>query len=310
MKGLQKSLAIGYVLAASGGIFWAIGGASGQYLFQHNEMSSNWLVPLRLSVAGVLLLVFSLMRQQDILEVWRDKHNILDILIFGLIGSALCQYAYYTSIQYSNVALATVLVYTSPAMILVYTMMKEKRLPKLYEAGCVFLVIAGAFICSTHLNFQSLVITPQALFWGLISAASFVAYTMQPQRLMHKFDILVIIGWGMIVGGIALLLIFRPWNISVLVNSVLYRNMAIVIIPGTVFAFYFYQAGVNIVGSITGSILCSVEPVASMVISVLFLHVPLTTLDFVGFILIISTIPIIALGNSRWDTNPVTSESA
>lgn len=299
MKGLQKSMAIGYVLAASGGIFWAVGGASGQYLFQYNGMSSNWLVPIRLAVAGVLLLAISLIRQQNILEVWKDKHNIIDILIFGLIGSALCQYAYYTSIQYSNVALATVLVYTSPAMILVYTLWREKRLPKLYEAGCVSLVIAGAFICSTHLNFQSLVITPQALFWGLISAASFVAYTMQPQRLMHQFDILVVIGWGMIVGGIALLLIFQPWNISVLINATLYRSMAIVIIPGTLFAFYFYQAGVNIVGSVTGSILCSVEPVASMIISVLFLNVPLTALDFLGFFLILATIPIIALGNSR-----------
>ena len=118
MKGLQKSLAMGYILAVCGGIFWAVGGACGQYLFQHNQMTSNWLVPIRLTVAGCILLAFSLLRRQNIWAVWHTKQTVIDILIFGLLGSALCQYAYYTSIQYSNVALATVLAYTSPAMIL------------------------------------------------------------------------------------------------------------------------------------------------------------------------------------------------
>ena len=305
MNGLKKSLALGYILAISGGIFWAVGGACGQYLFQHNNMTSNWLVPVRLTTAGFLLLLFALLRRENLLSVWKTKQDIFDILLFGLLGSALCQYGYYTSIQYSNVALATVLAYMSPAMILVYTVIKEQRLPKLYEAVCVLLVVAGAFVCTTHLNPGSLAVTPEALFWGLISAASFVVYTMQPRRLLQKFDLVMIIGWGMVIGGITLILLFRPWTIHVTVNSTLFLNMAVVILFGTVFSFCFYQAGVTIVGSITGSILSSVEPVASMIISVLFLQVPLTLLDFAGFILILASIPIIALSDKKQQKKPM-----
>ena len=305
MNGLKKSLALGYILAIRGGVFWAVGGACGQYLFQHNNMTSNWLVPVRLTTAGFLLLLFALLRRENLLSVWKTKQDIFDILLFGLLGSALCQYGYYTSIQYSNVALATVLAYMSPAMILVYTVIKEQRLPKLYEAVCVLLVVAGAFVCTTHLNPGSLAVTPEALFWGLISAASFVVYTMQPRRLLQKFDLVMIIGWGMVIGGITLILLFRPWTIHVTVNSTLFLNMAVVILFGTVFSFCFYQAGVTIVGSITGSILSSVEPVASMIISVLFLQVPLTLLDFAGFILILASIPIIALGDKKQQKKPM-----
>ena len=305
MNGLKKSLALGYILAISGGIFWAVGGACGQYLFQHNHMTSNWLVPVRLTISGILLLLFALLRGENLLSVWKTKQDIFDILLFGLLGSALCQYGYYTSIQYSNVALATVLAYMSPAMILVYTVIKEQRLPKLYEAVCVLLVVVGAFVCTTHLNPGSLAVTPEALFWGLISAASFVVYTMQPRRLLQKFDLVMIIGWGMVIGGITLILLFRPWTIHVTVNSTLFLNMAVVILFGTVFSFCFYQAGVTIVGSITGSILSSVEPVASMIISVLFLQVPLTLLDFAGFILILASIPIIALGDKKQQKKPM-----
>ena len=305
MNGLKKSLALGYILAISGGIFWAVGGACGQYLFQHNHMTSNWLVPVRLTISGILLLLFALLRGENLLSVWNTKQDSFDILLFGLLGSALCQYGYYTSIQYSNVALATVLAYMSPAMILVYTVIKKQRLPKLYEAVCVLLVVAGAFVCTTHLNPGSLAVTPEALFWGLISAASFVVYTMQPRRLLQKFDLVMIIGWGMVIGGITLILLFRPWTIHVTVNSTFFLNMAVVILFGTVFSFCFYQAGVTIVGSITGSILSSVEPVASMIISVLFLQVPLTLLDFAGFILILASIPIIALGDKKQQKKPM-----
>ena len=305
MNGLKKSLALGYILAISGGIFWAVGGACGQYLFQHNNMTSNWLVPVRLTISGILLLLFALLRGENLLSVWKTKQDIFDILLFGLLGSALCQYGYYTSIQYSNVALATVLAYMSPAMILVYTVIKKQRLPKLYEAVCVLLVVAGAFVCTTHLNPGSLAVTPEALFWGLISAASFVVYTMQPRRLLQKFDLVMIIGWGMVIGGITLILLFRPWRIHVNVNSTLFLNIGVVIFFGTVFSFCFYQAGVTIVGSITGSILSSVEPVASMIISVLFLQVPLTLLDFAVFILILASIPIIALGDKKQQKKPM-----
>ena len=299
MNGLQKSMLTGYVLAISGGIFWAVGGSCGQYLFQHNNMTSNWLVPIRLTAAGILLLTFATVRQQNILGIWTNKQNIIDILIFGLIGSALCQYAYYTSIQYSNVALATVLAYTSPIMILLYTVAKEKRPPKLYETLCVLLVMAGAFVCTTHLNIGSLAVNPLALIWGLLSAATFVVYTIQPQRLLRQFDLMVVIGWGMLLGGIALMALFQPWQIDVTVNSTLFLCMSIIVVLGTVCSFCFYQAGVSIVGSITGNILSSVEPVASMIISVLFLNVPLMGLVFLGFALILVCIPIMALGNGQ-----------
>ena len=103
----------------------------------------------------------------------------------------------------------------------------------------------------------------------------------------------------MLLGGIALMALFQPWQIDVTVNSTLLLCMAIIVVLGTVCSFCFYQAGVGIVGSITGNILSSVEPVASMVISVLFLNVPLTGLDFLGFALILICIPIMALGNGK-----------
>ena len=117
---------------------------------------------------------------------------------------------------------------------------------------------------------------------------------------MAKHDLFGVIGWGMVVGGVATIVLFKPWTIHVDLTTPLLLYVGGVVLFGTILSFCFYQAGARLVGSLTASILSAVEPVASMFISVLILAVPLTFLDFVGFILILSTIPIIALGDHHY----------
>ncbi|MBQ5667882.1 MAG: EamA family transporter [Peptococcaceae bacterium] len=296
----KKSMTLGYLLAISGGIFWAVGGACAQLLFQECHVTSNWIVPVRLLTAGTMLVGFSALRGKPVFSIWKEANDIKDLLIFGLLGSAMCQYSYYTSIEYSNVALATVLSYMSPIAILLYMLWKEKRFPHLYETASVLLVVAGAYVCATHLQPGSLAVSPEALFWGIICAITFAIYTVQPARLMEKYDIFGVIGWGMVVGGIATVLLFHPWTIEVTITFPLLLYVAGVVVFGTILSFCFYQAGARLVGSLTASILSAVEPVASMIISVHFLAVPLVLLDFVGFVLILATIPIIALGDYHY----------
>ena len=212
-------MALGYCITILGGICWAIGGACGQTLFEQNRITSDWVVPIRLLLAGTLLVLFSALSGKHPMAVWKDKKNYPPLIAFGLIGSALCQYGYYTSIQYSNAAFATVLSYTAPVMILVYTVVKERRAPRGYELAAVLLVALGAFSCATQFKLGALHIAPLALIWGLLSAVAFAFYTITPQKLIQEYSLLPIVGWGMILGGIVLALLCRPWTVAVTVNA-------------------------------------------------------------------------------------------
>ena len=53
----------------------------------------------------------------------------------------MCQYSYYTSVQYANVAFATVLSYCSPIMILLWTIVSTRKKPHAYELASVALVV-------------------------------------------------------------------------------------------------------------------------------------------------------------------------
>ena len=186
--------------------------------------------------------------------------------------------------------------------------MKEHRAPRLYELAAVLLVALGAFSCATQFKLGALHIAPPALIWGLLSAVAFAFYTITPQKLIREYSLLPIVGWGMILGGIVLAFLCRPWTVAVTVNAHLFIMLAGVIFLGTICSFCFYQAGVSIVGGLAGSILSAAEPVTSVIISTLLLHVLFTPFDLAGFVMILTAIPLIAVGE-HWSEKHAASLS-
>ncbi len=236
------------------------------------------------------------------LDVWRERDGRRDILIFSIFGMMLCQYSYFTTIQYSNAGTATVLQYTGPALILVYLCVRDRKRPKAYELAALFCSMFGTFILATHGNVSELAIPARALLWGMISAVTLVVYTLQPAGLMKKHSTLLTLGWGMLIGGLALMLVMRPWTLSPVVDGQTVLAMTFIVLFGTICAFYFYLTGVKLVGASGASMLACIEPVAATVISVVWLKVRFQAVDLLGFVFVLSTVFIISLNQRKEGT--------
>lgn len=300
----EKNLRMkGVVLTLLGGTLWGFCGSCGQFLFQYKEVTSDWLVPFRLTLAGFLILVLLALKEKGrVLDVWREREGRRDIVIFSIFGMMLCQYSYFTTIQYSNAGTATVLQYTGPALILVYLCVRDRKRPKAYELAALFCSMFGTFILATHGNVSELAIPARALLWGMISAVTLVVYTLQPAGLMKKHSTLLTLGWGMLLGGLALMLVMRPWTLSPVVDGQTVLAMTFIVLFGTICAFYFYLTGVKLVGASGASMLACIEPVAATVISVVWLKVRFQAVDLLGFVFVLSTVFIISLNQRKEGT--------
>lgn len=298
-KSKPASRWVGYGMAISGGVLWAIGGSCGQELFRTNTITTGWLVPIRLVIAGVLFLMIAKCSGHAILPVWKQPKAWGRLLGYAVCGVAASQYSFYGCIEYANVAFSTVMCYICSIFILLYTMLRDRRRPKLYEITAVICVVVGVFACATHFDITCLSVSPLALGLGLLCGITAAVNTLLPLPLMDRFGLLPVMGWGMLLGGGVMSLLFRPWTVEPIVNTQLIVFMAIIILGGTIVAFAFYMRGIQLVGAVAGNVLSAVEPVAAVIISVLILNVDFTAADFVGFILILLTIPIIALGQTR-----------
>ena len=303
MKEQKNRQALGVVLTLTGGCLWGLCGSCGQFLFQYKKVTSDWLVPIRLTSAGLLILLYLAVRQRKkVLAVWKEREGRRDILVFSIFGMMLCQYSYFTTIQYSNAGTATVLQYTGPALILLYLCFRNRKKPKRYELIALFCSIFGTFILATHGNLSELAIPAKALLWGITSAVTLVVYTLQPAGLMKKYSTLLTLGWGMLIGGLVLMLLMNPWRLHPLVDGQTILALGFIVLFGTIFAFDFYLTGVKLVGASSASMLACIEPVAATVFSVAWLKVEFQSIDFIGFVFVISTVFIISLNQMREET--------
>lgn len=292
----KKGTIIGTFLTIAGGILWGISGVCGQFLFQNKDVTASWLVPLRLVTAGFLLLCYYLIRDKGkAFDIWKTKRNRIDIIIYGLAGMMLCQYSYFQTIEWSNAGTATVIQYLGPALIVVWVCLQTKRLPEKKEVLGVILAVTGIFLIATHGNPTTLALSQKALIMGLISAVSVVIYTVKPARMQAEFDTPLILAWGMLIGGTALTIAFRPWNNKVIFDGETFTALTFIILFGTMAGFSMYMTGVKMIGSVKASLYSCVEPVASMVLTAVWMKVSFTTPDLIGTVFVIATIIILAL---------------
>ena len=291
----RSKTALGILLSLSGGIFWGFSGSCGQYLFTYHAVDSKWLVVVRMIISGAILLGISAFRhKKEIFAVWKGKSNFLRMVAFTVFGLVMCQYAYFTAIQLSNAGTATVLQYLSPAMILVFLCVKRKKPPLLREAVAIILAIGGTFIIATGGNIGSLSISTSALIWGLLAGVFLACYSLIPEPLLKIADTPTVLGWGTLIGGIAMVPVFRPWENMPQISFPLVAALGGIIIFGTVLAYSFYLEGIHLIGATKASIISSIEPVAATVISAVWLGTDFTFTDIIGFAMIISTIFIIS----------------
>ena len=292
---MKKDANFGMLSTFVGGTLWGINGVMGNYLFLNKNVTTPWLIPYRLILAGFLLLGYLYYKKgSKIFDILKNPKDLLQIVLFGLIGMLGTQYTYFSAIQFSNAAIATVLTYFGPTLVLIYMCLREKRKPLKYEIVSICLSSFGVFLLATHGDITSLQISFKALVWGILSALSVVFYTVQPESLLKKYGASIVVAWGMMIGGIFITFVTKPWNISVTFDFVTFLVLMLIIVFGTIIAFILYLTGVNIIGPTKASIIACIEPVAATICAILFLGVTFDFLDLIGFICIISTIFIVA----------------
>jgi drug/metabolite transporter (DMT)-like permease len=286
----------GIILVLTAAIFWGISGTVAQYLFHQQGFSAEWLVVTRLLSSGILLLLFSqLGKQQNIWSIWKNKRDLIGIIIFGIFGMLGVQYTYFAAIQYGNAATATVLQYLAPVLITCFLCFQLKKLPAKYEMLAVLLALIGTFLLVTNGHIQTLSISKPAFLWGIVSAFALAFYTIQPGSLLSKYGSLVTVGWGMMIGGVGFSFIHPPWQFQGHWSFSSFLAVVFVVIFGTLIAFFCYLESTKYISASETSLLACAEPLSAAFLAVVWLHVPFGVGEWVGTFCIILTIFLLAV---------------
>jgi drug/metabolite transporter (DMT)-like permease len=285
----------GIILVVIAATFWGVSGTVAQFLFHQRGFTTNWLVVTRLILSGVGLLLFSKMgRKQNIWSIWKNKNDVIQLVIFGTLGMFGVQYTYFAAIQDGNAATATILQYLAPVLIACYLCLRTKSAPAKQEVFAIILALLGTFLLVTKGSIQSLSITGPALIWGILSAFALAFYTLFPGRLLAKWGSLQTVGWGMTIGGIGFGLISPPWHFQGSWSLSSFLAVVFVVIFGTLLAFFCFMESLKFIRASEASLLACVEPLSAAFLAVAWLHVSFGVAEWIGSFSIIATIFILS----------------
>jgi len=295
----------GLFLVITGAIFWGVGGTVAQKLFQQYAIDVNWLVTTRLLIAGFLLLTvqFLLKGRSQIVGVWKNKSAAFQLIIFGLLGMLAVQYTYMASIQHGNAAVATLLQYLAPVMIIIYLILRKQTVLSRQDIITVALALSGCFFLLTNGSVSELSVPAPAIIWGVLSSVALAFYTLYAVPLLSRYDSLVIVGWAMLIGGFALSFIHPPWQMDFTSLPIgAYLNLGFIIIFGTMIAFYFYIESLQSLSPKETSLLGSLEPLAAVLTTVFWLQEPFGFYQWIGTVCIIGMILLLAVNKKTTQT--------
>ncbi len=308
----KNDFALGIACCIIAAVLWGSTGVAGQYLINGRGVDNTWLTTFRTFVGGGLLVLWTIITKKGAaFDIWRNKHDAIHLVIYGAIGVAACYWTYLEAVSLSNAPTATVLQYLSPIIIVVYMAVRNRKMPSVQELVGVVCAVTGVFAMATHFDFGSLSISPAALVIGITSAFCLAFYGVYPKDLIRKYGAVYVYGWAVFVGGIVMMFVRPLWQVPTeafaTMDLPLAAVLAFVLFFGTMFAYSIYLVGVDKIGPSRGSMISSIEPVATAFLAAVLLSTPLELLDWVGVGLITVTVIVLSIP-SKADREAQTAE--
>ncbi|ANZ32628.1 transporter [Staphylococcus carnosus] len=265
----------GFVLVIIGAVFWGVGGTVSQWLFENKHLPVTWFVGVRLLVSGLLLILTSFFLEgKKTITIWTDKKAIIKLIVYSLLGMLGVQYCFMATIHYGNAAVATLLQYLGPVIIILYLVATKVINFKWKEGIAVTLALGGAFLLLTNGSLATLSVPMPAIVWGLMSAFAMAFYTIYPVQLLAKWGTVNVVGWAMFIAGIFLNFLHPIWQVDTSnwdIRVLIYIFISVIL--GTMFAFWLFISSLNYLYPQEASVLGTIEPLTAILLSVVWLGV-------------------------------------
>lgn len=293
---MDRYTLVGIGLTLLGGVLWGFSGTCVQFLQQERFVSAEWLVTVRMCIAGCITVIASYMQGRGtIFDIFKNKKDTLLLIVYSLMGMALSQYTYFRAIDYAGVGIATVLQFSAPSLIILYMMVRYRKKPSVREMISLVFAFLGILMIVFHGDFSvGAQIDDKMLFWGILTATAAAIYSAQAVSILRKYGTGPVVGFSMIFGSIGTFLLWMPTESNGVWDLWTWGAFFGVIILGTVVSFNAYLEGVRRIGAVRGSILTSIEPVSAGLFGWALLGNAFAPADLIGFVLILSTVFILA----------------
>lgn len=289
---MNRNLAL--ILVGASGICWASSGVAAQDFFNHSTKNVMELTNIRMVGAGILMFLILFLRGKLKLPVARMNRRPklwIYLFIYGLIGIVMVQFTYFKAISIGGAAATTVILSATPAMVVIWESLYNRKLPTRIEILAVLLAIFGVFLLVTGGDVSKILVPLACVFWSLTSGASF-AFSMFFGKVLfaEKINPAFLTMAGMLIGGVLTFLLTDNFELTPFFEREVIFNVAWIIIFGTAIAFFIFNAGLKYLTPEESALTELTEPVAAVVLSYFVFGATFNFIEYCGMVLVLMAV--------------------
>lgn len=259
--------------------------------------SSPEIVHLRAIVTTICLLIYLGIRDRSLFYV-----RLKDLWCFlgtGLLSIVFFNLCYFTTIQLTSLAVAAVLLYTAPAIVIVLSAILFKEKITSRKLIALVLTLAGCVCVSGMLSGDS-IMTLGGFICGLGAGLGYALYSIFSrfalERGYRSFTISFYTFLFASIGTIPFISMKNIWRACTTSPS----QTGLIVLYGvftTVLPYILYTRGLQGVENGRAAIIASVEPVVATILGTVIYHEMLSLYEVIGIVLVLGAI-VISNGSS------------
>lgn len=287
---------LGYLAVAAASVLWATGGTFARVLIDQGA-SPVELTEARAFIAMIgvgLIISMRGARAQPLRE--GPSGNVALIIGFG-IAVAAANVTYYIAIAMLPVAVAIVIQYSAPALVVIWKAIEGRRAPGRRVTAALLLAMFGVVLLSEIYRViasQPTSINPLGALIAFGSAISFATYVVLGESVGNKLGPERGVFWGFVVASIFWLVFqLTQGRPDTLLDPSFSLGILFLGIVGTIMPFLLFVWGLRIVSASAAGVVSTLEPVAAAGLAFWWLGQTLTITQMVGAAAVIIGIAIV-----------------
>jgi drug/metabolite transporter (DMT)-like permease len=284
----------GYLFLFVAVLFWGGSASLAKYLLT-TRFDTLIITQTRSSLSFLIFAAYFLVRDRSVFRV--DRQDIMKLLLLGVIGVSLTNYAYYFTVRESTVATAILIQYTAPVLVMMYAVAvsKEEMLTGAKLLALVF-SLAGCFLAVSGGSFSEIRLSGWALVSGIGSALCYSYMLLGSKHLLRKYSVWTMLTYAFGFSALFWLLVNPPWAIVERGYGVedwgIFWVFAVlsILIPHS-----FFSMSLKLLEASRVGIASTMEPVVAIVVAYLALGESITGMQMVGGVAVVLAVLMLQL---------------
>ncbi|WP_181349000.1 DMT family transporter [Thalassobacillus sp. CUG 92003] len=274
----------------------ALWGTIGWYVrgLEAKGFSPMEIVTLRVTFAWFFLSLYITSRDRSALKIKQLKHVVFFIGT-GIGSIVFFNYCLFASMSITTIPVATSLLYTGPAFVLIFSAILFKESLTVRKILALALTLTGVTFAVGAFPPSSISYSFKGVLLGLGAGLGYGFYSIFSKYAQNHYSTFTITFYTFLIAAVSLLPFFpfaEKWSVIISSDSLMYA-LGLGILP-TALAYILYTNGLEKMEASSASILSTIEPVVATMIGMFIFNEAFSIWQAVGMAFIISAVILIA----------------